>query len=218
MDFYRSLYHWTVCIIDEKLQNYTIPLPQIQSNASKRWRHYNKQCRPWLDCSGSTLFAKMCVSENLGSIFTYWDCVTWFHMLFPWKASLTLRTLILFFTHNGFLHVILLPQIQSNVSKRCRRNGKQWRPWSDCSSLIWVYTVCPDLFVRKLTIIKVFYFNRLRCVTMWDFIWSFRENRLWHWGHSNGFSPLCIFTCLFNAELSVNDLPHCGQGQGRLGG
>ena len=34
-------------------------------------------------------------------------------------------------------------------SKRCRRNGKQCRPWSDCSSrssLIWVCTVCPDLY------------------------------------------------------------------------
>ena len=40
-----------------------------------------------------------------------------------------------------------------NVSKRCRRNSKQCRPWSECSSrssLIWVYTVCPDLSVRKL--------------------------------------------------------------------
>ena len=41
-----------------------------------------------------------------------------------------------------------------------RRNGKQWRPWSDCScssmsSLIWVYTVCLDLPVRKLRIIMV---------------------------------------------------------------
>ena len=44
------------------------------------------------------------------------------------------------------------------VSKRCRRNGKQYRPRSECSSsssLIWVYTVCLDLTVRKLRIITV---------------------------------------------------------------
>ena len=46
----------------------------------------------------------------------------------------------------------------SNESKRCRRNGKQCRPWSDFSSrssLIWVCTVCPDISVRKLRIITV---------------------------------------------------------------
>ena len=35
---------------------------------------------------------------------------------------------------------------------------QQCRPWSDCSprgSLIWVYTVCPDLPIRKLRIITV---------------------------------------------------------------
>ena len=45
------------------------------------------------------------------------------------------------------------------VSKRCRRNGKQCRPWSDCSSrssLIWVCTVCPGISVRKLRIITVY--------------------------------------------------------------
>ena len=35
-------------------------------------------------------------------------------------------------------------------SKRCRQNGKQCRPLSDCSSRSWVYTVCPDLSVQKL--------------------------------------------------------------------
>ena len=46
----------------------------------------------------------------------------------------------------------------SNESKRCRRNSKQCRPWSDCSSrssLIWVCTVCPGISVRKLRIITV---------------------------------------------------------------
>ena len=34
--------------------------------------------------------------------------------------------------------------------KRCKWNGKQCRPWSDCSkrsSLVLVYTVCPDLSI-----------------------------------------------------------------------
>ena len=47
---------------------------------------------------------------------------------------------------------------QSNVSKKSKRNGKQWRAWSDSSSrssLIWVSTVCLDLSVRKLRIITV---------------------------------------------------------------
>ena len=42
--------------------------------------------------------------------------------------------------------------------KRCRRNGKQCTLWSDCSfwsSLIWIYIVCPDLSVQKLSIITV---------------------------------------------------------------
>ena len=45
------------------------------------------------------------------------------------------------------------------MSKRCGRNDKQCRPWSDCSSsrssLIWIYSVCPALSVRKLRIITV---------------------------------------------------------------
>ena len=52
------------------------------------------------------------------------------------------------------LNNVSLPQ--SNESKRCRWNGEQCRPWSDCSSrssLIWVYTVCPGLPVWKLRII-----------------------------------------------------------------
>ena len=34
-------------------------------------------------------------------------------------------------------------------AKGDRRNGKQCRPWSDCSSLIWVCTVCSCLSVPK---------------------------------------------------------------------
>ena len=46
----------------------------------------------------------------------------------------------------------------SNTSKRCRQNGKQCRPWSDCSSrssLIWVYTVCSGLWLQKLGKIRM---------------------------------------------------------------
>ena len=38
-------------------------------------------------------------------------------------------------------------------SENTHQNSKQGRPWSDCfcgSSLIWVYTVCRDLFDRQL--------------------------------------------------------------------
>ena len=48
--------------------------------------------------------------------------------------------------------------IWSNASKQCRRNGKQYRRSSDCSSwssLIWVYTVCSVLSVRKFRNIAV---------------------------------------------------------------
>ena len=48
---------------------------------------------------------------------------------------------------------------QSNVSKWCRRNGKQCRPWSDCS-LIWVCTVCLDISVWKLRIITLHHKKR----------------------------------------------------------
>ena len=41
-----------------------------------------------------------------------------------------------------------------NESKRCKRKGKQCRPWADCS-LIWVCTVCPGISVRKQRIIRV---------------------------------------------------------------
>ena len=48
------------------------------------------------------------------------------------------------------------------MSKPCRWNGRQCRPWSDCSScrssLIWVCTVCPDLFVWNLGPLRYFYF------------------------------------------------------------
>ena len=41
------------------------------------------------------------------------------------------------------------------LSKRCKWNSIQWRPWSDCSSrssLIWVCTVCPILLDQNLRI------------------------------------------------------------------
>ena len=44
---------------------------------------------------------------------------------------------------------------ESHASKRsgCKQNHKQYKPWSVCSfssSLIWVYSVCPDLYVQRL--------------------------------------------------------------------
>ena len=46
---------------------------------------------------------------------------------------------------------------QRDESKRCRQNDEHCKPWSECSrsTLIWLYTVCPDLYVRKLRIIMV---------------------------------------------------------------
>ena len=63
------------------------------------------------------------------------------------------------------------------LSKWCKGYGKQWRPWSDCSSrssLIWVCTVCLDLSVRKLTSISRMYqveFNGLK----WPSIYSNKQ-------------------------------------------
>ena len=66
---------------------------------------------------------------------------------------------------------------KSNECKRCRRNGKQRRPRSDCSSrssLIWVYTVCPGISVRKLGIITATYilkaikFESIHACSLWS--------------------------------------------------
>ena len=51
-----------------------------------------------------------------------------------------------------------------------RGNCKQGRPWSDCSSgssLIWVYTVFPDLSVRKL-----------RKITVLDFLFDAQDQSI----------------------------------------
>ena len=57
---------------------------------------------------------------------------------------------------------------KSNAPKRCSRNCKQCRPWSDSSSRssqIWVCTVCPDLSVQKLrNITGNCCSNRNRCI------------------------------------------------------
>ena len=61
-------------------------------------------------------------------------------------------------------NMVALPQ--SNAFKRCRHSGKQCRPWSDCtsrSSLIWIYTVCSDLPVRKLIIMV--YKSSISCLS-----------------------------------------------------
>ena len=56
---------------------------------------------------------------------------------------------------NGLIQCAIVALPQSNESKRCKWNGKQCRPWCSRSSLIWVYTVCPGISVRKLRIIMV---------------------------------------------------------------
>ena len=86
------------------------------------------------------------------------------------------------------LNYVVLPQ--SNESKRCRRNGKQCRPWSDFSSrssLIWVCTVCPGISVRKLRIITVMFY------LLFDFIWHL---------HTFFSFNYCLF-CLFVLFVSI---------------
>ena len=49
----------------------------------------------------------------------------------------------------------------SNVLKQCRRNGKQYGPWSDCSwrkNLIGVCTVCSGISVPKLRTLQYVWF------------------------------------------------------------
>ena len=51
--------------------------------------------------------------------------------------------------------------LQRNWSKRCRLNGKQYRPWLECSSrssLVWIHIVCPDVSIQKLRFITVIVF------------------------------------------------------------
>ena len=43
------------------------------------------------------------------------------------------------------------------MSKRCRQNGKQWRPWSSRSSLIWVYTVAQAYLSENLGTLRQSY-------------------------------------------------------------
>ena len=81
------------------------------------------------------------------------------------------------------------------MSKRCRQNGKQFRPWSDCSSrssLIWVYTVCPDLPVRKIW--------NITATQLFTLMIKLAKNRTYH----------CVSTSTERSEVSffvVNE-PH----------
>ena len=66
------------------------------------------------------------------------------------------------------------------MPKRCRRNCKQCRLWSDCSSsssLIWVYSGCSGLLVQKLRIIMV--------TISW---WQFQSPRFWD--HRKSWLPM----------------------------
>ena len=53
--------------------------------------------------------------------------------------------------------------------------SKQCRPWSDCSS-IWIYTVCPDLPVRKLRIITGSQLFKIPIVLMHFVNWGEKNN------------------------------------------
>ena len=114
--------------------------------------------------SGSTLFILPCLSENLGSL-GHLSSGFWREYR---KNPKNLDTRKICCNFPKILTMWLYPL--SNGSKRCRWNSKQCRLWSDCSSrssLIWVYTVCPDLSVRKLRIITVIEFLKIcihKCV------------------------------------------------------
>ena len=98
-------------------------------------------------------------------------CFTWNSM--SWRVTIRSKYKYRKIPKNsntGKFAVIVLKFEQSGFTvqycvKRCWRNGKQCRPWSDCSSrscLIWVYTVCSDLSVRKLRNITVHYLSITR--------------------------------------------------------
>ena len=85
----------------------------------------------------------------------------------------------------------------SNESKRCRGNGKQCRPRSDCSSsrssVIWVCTVCPGLSVRK----QDHYGIRIKS---WETLWpgitqpSLLSYRHWLESWNFGFSKIWYYS------------------------
>ena len=89
----------------------------------------------------------------------------WQKQVFSWRGShivIKIAKIQIIQTQKNAVIILKFEQggfTIDNVSKRCRRNSKQCRPLSDCSlriSLIWVYTVCPDLSVRKLWFIMVY--------------------------------------------------------------
>jgi len=44
---------------------------------------------------------------------------------------------------------------------------------------------------------------------LWRARWVVAANRLWHVGHSKGFSPVCRRMCVESVEWSANAIPHC---------
>ena len=150
---------------------------------SKTCRLNGKQCRPWSDCSFRSIL-----------IWIYLHCLPWPVCLKTWEhtcnGSAYYKITFTDIDGNGLLdqnevealfqkevghllqfdpyyHQKCLPWKSEtfrypnyccnypkswpfgNASNKCRRNGRQYRP---CR--IWVYTVCPELSVRKLTILR----------------------------------------------------------------
>ena len=107
-----------------------------------------------------------------------------------------------------------LPVLKLNVgyqdwnSQNGCQNGKQGRLWSDCffrSSLIWVYTVCPALFNRRL----VFEISdHLSYILAWEFVTrsclkpqKTCSNHEIHALFEHGFNltkPIWALICLYN--------------------
>ena len=95
--------------------------------------------------SFSGYFEEFVAAEKIRRVHVFGDTVNFLNIRTTKKIC---------YNHSKILTMRLYHRV---MSKRCRRNSKQCRPWSDCSSssLIWVCTVCLDLFVRKLRNITV---------------------------------------------------------------
>ena len=105
---------------------------------------------------GSTLFTRICLSEDLGLIYEQSDLVyTVCPDLSVWKLRPDLWAVL--FGSTLFARICLSEKLGLNYEQSDL--GLHCFPGSVCpktyvwfmSRLIWVYTVCPDLSVRKLT-------------------------------------------------------------------
>ena len=97
--------------------------------------------------------------------FSHYTLCEWWHL---YRMEIQIKSLIITFCYSCSSHTFQILNIRtpemialteqggyrvySSAAKRCRRNGKQWGPWSDCAkrSLIRVCTFCSCLSVPKL--------------------------------------------------------------------